>query len=240
MDNRAGSGNIIGLERVHEILLSANVAFAATFALVAFLYNGGGSGASSTALYYLIPGQRLFSYCSVAVNRLMHFDSWSGAGAEITFTALTVVASTVILFALRAIGRITSIGVILNPVGGILSLSIVPAFWLYALRASWLGDAAIYSFWKGAQWSFFEVEVPAVCAFFFLTRTLRTARWLGILVLVVHYTWWTNLVWSGAKMPLWSPRLLFVVFPCSGLVWLAYLNRHLPRKAIASPMSVHM
>jgi hypothetical protein len=222
MGNSPGDDSITWVRRTHEALLALNVGFAAAFAVATFSYSGVGPH-GSMAFFFLVPGWRMFAYCSIAINRLLRLDSLNAVGREIAFVASILIISMVILFVLQAITRTNSIRIILNPVGFVLAVAVAPAFWLYALQASWVADSAVYPFWRSGQLALFAIEVPLLCAFFFLTRKSSIPGWCRALILLIHYMLWTSIMWPLARLPLWSARLFFVVFPCSGFAWLLYV-----------------
>jgi hypothetical protein len=80
--------------------------------------------------------------------------------------------------------------------------------------------------------AFFAVEVPLACVFFLLTRKWRYQVWAGAVVLLLHYTLWTDDVsWTLSRISLWPPKLFYFVFPCFGLAWLFY------SRMVADPQS---
>ena len=206
---------------VHETFFSVNIGFSVTFAVLAFAY--GGQGYRMSARYFFLPGEHLFVKQADKINRLLHLYPGSDTGREIISCASILLIALSVFFLLRLIERTASIRAVLYPLGGLAAIALLPLLWLYALQTTWLGDAVLYPFWRSAPLSFFAVEVPLVCAIFFLTRQWRHQVWLGAVVLLLHYTLWTGEVWwIFYRIPLWSPTLFYFVFPGSGFAWLFY------------------
>lgn len=206
-------------QRLHVIIFALNFGFAITFALTDFRYSH--SLAVGSPGHFLLPWRHFFFDSSVSVNRLLGLDRASLAGPEVVCLSFMLLPGLLVLGVLRLIARTALFPAVLYVGGCLVAVALVPACWLYALKATWIPDA-IYPFWKSYEWSLFELEVPAVCAVFLFNRRWSIPMWCTILVLVVHYTWWTGVMWPPSSMPLWSPRLFFFVFPCSGIAWLFY------------------
>jgi hypothetical protein len=114
--------------------------------------------------------------------------------------------------------------VVLYPIGGLMSIMLVPLLYQHVLQSIWGPDGgAQYPFRHSFEFSFFVLEVSLVCAFFLLTRRWRYRDWVGAAVLVLHYLLWTEqLWWTFQVIPLWAPKVFYFVFPCSGFAWLFY------------------
>jgi len=218
--NKTQAANSRRVQNLHEILFSLNIGFAVAFAVLTFTYYP--DAPNQSARHFLLPANHLFLDAAAKVNGFLRLDRRDATGREIMAIALILGLATLIFLALRLIARTVAIRPTLYWVGGLVAFALVPALWIHALNATWISDSTLYPFWRSSQWSLFEVEVPLVCAFFFLGRKWSMPMWCGPLVLVVHYAWWTWQMWPSAHMPLWSARLFFMVFPCSGFAWLIY------------------
>jgi hypothetical protein len=210
---------------VHETFFSLNIGFSVTFAALAFAY--GGQAPRISARYFFLPGEHLFVGQAAKINQFMHLDRGSDTGREIASCASMLLIALAVFLIILFIARTTLGRPVLYGLGGLGALALLPLLWLYILQTTWtVGDEHLYPFWRSAPLSFFAVEVPLVCAFFFLARHWRYQVWVGSLVLLLHYTLWTGVVWwIFFRVPLWSPKLFYIVFPGSGFAWLFYSRR---------------
>jgi hypothetical protein len=223
------------VEWAHEVLLSLNIGFALILAIVAFTYSGGGHG--SSASYFLMPGERLFSYSASQVNQMLGFGRGDNVGREITSLAFVAIVATTVLLVFRLIRDTRASETALGPVGGGIVVALLPVLLLYVRQATW-PPADTYTFWRSAEFSVAVIKLGLVFAFLFLTRHKNISIWWSAFVLAVYYCSWILLPWS---VPLWSLRLLFLVFPLSGFAWLLYIHAtHPERHSPSSIISGHL
>ena len=210
------------LTKVHEALFSLNLSFAIMYGLIAYTYAG--VAPVQSALIFLLPGKHLILDTSIWVNRFLQLDPLSSVGREIVWVALVVATATFIFLVIKLLAWKSLSTPVLWLAGGVTALVAFPAFWLYALHAAWVPDPVLYPFWRSAECSLFLIEIPAVCAFFFLSQRWSLPMWCQVLVLVIHCAWWTIFLWPSPHMTLWSPKLFVIVFPCAGITWLLYMR----------------
>jgi hypothetical protein len=216
-------GSNSGLRQLHEVLFSLNLSFAIMYGLIAYTYAG--VAPTQPALIFLLPGKHLIVDTSIWLNKFLNLDALSSVGREAVWVALVLATATLIFLAIQLLAWNSLTVPVLRLAGGAAALVAFPAFWLYAFRAAWAGDPALYSFWRSAEWSVFAIEIPAVCAFFVLSRRWSLPMWCQVLVLVIHCFFWTTFLWPSPHMTLWSPKVFVIVFPGAGITWLFYMRR---------------
>jgi hypothetical protein len=214
---------------LYEVLLSLDVGYAVTLSEWTFIHRG---DPHRFSIYFMLPVERLFSRTADDINRSMHLAATSGTGHEIASIIFTFVIATSVLILLRLIAPTRLSHTILDPVGGIAVLALVPALWLHAYQASMFPNPGSLAFWASFHWSLFDIEVPLVCAGMLYGRKGRLPLWACVLILTVHYSWWlgwmrSDLYWAPRwwASPLWVPAVFFVVFPASGFAWLYYARQ---------------
>jgi hypothetical protein len=209
------------LRRLHEILFSLNIGFAIMLTLSTIVYKGA-NGPRGLALHIFYPACSYLVDAAVSINRFLGVHRrGSGAGFEIVFLASMIVPAIMVLALLRLFERTAAAHWILCSLAGFTSVLFVPACWFYSLQSTWYGGEFL-PFWRSPGASVVEIEVSLVCIFFILSRHWSIPMWCRVLALLFHCAWWIRFMWPPALLPLWSPRLFFFVFPCSGLAWLLY------------------
>lgn len=211
-----------------EFMLSLSAAFALIFALLTFFYGGGWPHAS--ARFLLRPGEKAYIVFANWINASLHRDNGNVVGNELAWILLTFGLGIMLFSVLRLLRRTVLSKVGLYPVGGLMVIGLVPAFWLYALNATWVDPDGLYPFWRSGPLSLFVLEIPIMCGFLYLSRGWRYSTQVWVALLVVHYVLWTDTMWWViSRIPTLSPRFLFLVFPASGFVWLWYVRERLKR-----------
>lgn len=203
---------------LHEIFFSLNISYAITFAVMAFRKFSSHGGIRRSAVYFLLPGENLFAEVSDRANTLLRLGRGSSVGWEVASIASIVLLAALITLILQLARGTRFAQIVLGQLAIATSTALLPAFWLYAVQAS-QPPIPLYTFWRGSQPALTFLELSFVLGFLYLTRKRElSVLWRG-LALGIYYLLWILLPWS---MPFWSLRLLSIVFPLSGFLWLAY------------------
>lgn len=213
------------LRWLHQVLLSLNVGFGLVFAFINFS-NTRRATPHGSAHLLLIPGERLYLEWVVYLNQRLHSASLADTGRSTVGTVFIFLFGAVIFLSLCLISKTRLLRVVLDVLGGLSASALVPALWLYSMRANWPDWVdPDFSFWKSLPWLVFVVELPLVSAVCFLGRKWR--RWVPItsFLLVLHCLLWLRIVAPYLYwMPIWTPRVLSIFFPASVFAWLLYVR----------------
>jgi len=114
--------------------------------------------------------------------------------------------------------------------GSAMVLLAAPACYLYVskLTWTWAGEPLskpAYSFWQSPPLILFVAEVFCLGIFRGIYRKRSIPAWTLNIFLLLHYSIWLIVLWTriGVSMFwLYSPYVLLMVFPLSGIVWLLY------------------
>jgi len=205
---------------LHTVFLSLNVGFASTFAVLIFKYTA--TGLRASAFYFLQPANIFFTRRAAEVDRLLHLSIGSDAGAAVVACASILFIALTFLILLRCVGLGALGRTLFEPIGLVSATALLPVLYLYVLQST-QGWDYIFPFWSSRELSIFLLQVPLVWAFFLLARDWRHRAWVGAVILALHYSVWTGLLWwTFIRIPLRGPKLFYFVFPCSGFAWLLY------------------
>jgi hypothetical protein len=229
------------LRSLHETIFSLNVGYAFGYALLIYISKNLFSLTSTTDLgYFFLRG-------AVRINNLLHLSSsiadlgWypnpgSQVGAEVAFVVTLVGVALLVLFFLRLIAGPSTGRVVLGSVAGVTSLLTLPAFYLCALKLTWMAGPLADStpFWQSLPPVIFAVELPCIGLVFWAGRKLSIPPVTTVTLFLLHYGLWTWVLWPTlyvyVQQRLFTPNVLLLIFPLSGIVWLlhrrgTHLNR---------------
>jgi hypothetical protein len=208
--------------RLHEALFTINIAFALIFGVLTFEH-------SSTKVikpqgltrYFLVPCWRLYIVGAYDINQSLHLPVLVEPGREMAALGMMLCVGLLAFLLLRLLAHTSAIHTVLDPVGGLFALALVPALWLHALQATWPDTGGQLPFWKSPPWNIFVLEIALICGFLYLARP---RAWILASVLGVHYALWITLMSPYIFWPsLWVPKLFIVIFPASGFAWYLYV-----------------
>ena len=216
--NESLFGDPSKVESVHEVLLSLNLGFSVSYSLLTY------------SVAPLSAGTAFAAKVVREINGLLNVRAYRGLGLQIAFIALACVTAPFFLMALRLLRRTSTSfrQLALGPVAGFAVLSTAPVLWVVALRAGgpyifWWDE---YPTWPvGSPWLSMGLEVLLVYVLIYALRRLRLPYWCVALPLMLHFCYWGRYMWPAMShgFSFSAPRLLFWVWPCSGLAWLRYM-----------------
>jgi hypothetical protein len=206
-----------------ELLFSLNVGFAIAFAL--FAYNSGGNlaiHASKPVRNFLQAFFQILNHVAPLISHLPRSVLLRNSLVwEIAFVAAVVGLALLSLVVLRIVERTPCRRLVLEVVAGITAVLAVPACWLYIVQATW----SIYD--TGTVWGnygyMFVLEIAVVGVALYFARG-RAPLW-GILAFLLHYIFWVFVIGRRSGPSTFGSILISVVFPCSGIAWLAYVRQ---------------
>lgn len=104
------------------------------------------------------------------------------------------------------------------------------------------GSSGAFSYptWPiGSPWLSIGLEVFLALGSVYIMRWLRLPYWYGAVPLILHFYYWARYMWPGMThaFPFSAPRVLFLVWSCSGFAWLQYSATKLKNCSDDSPDS---
>ena len=226
---RTATAKLGQLQLLHELLLSLNLALVVFYYVLArHLIDAAYSKGTSDAYAFLY----YFFRVAVRLNRLLHFHPsglekyarWPNAGGrlgvELAFALTTVFLGVLFLAVLRLARNSHNYNRFLRPLGGFIFPLAFPLTYL-ALFGSY-NPHVVSGFSLGIP----EVLCAAVLCFVYLLRPF--SPWGMGIALLLHYGFWALLYHAtGTGDTLYGPippRLLLLVIPIGGAVWLYYCH----------------
>jgi len=225
---RHSPSTLAQLQRLNEVLLSLNLALVALYcyvvrSFVEAAYSNGTSDAY-TFLYY-------FFRAAVRLNRLLNYQPsgyekyarWPNAGGrlgvELAFALTTIFLGVSFLTVLRLVRTSPKYNNALRSLGGLVFVLAFPSTYVLVLSQS--GNRTLALAFSTA---IPELLCAAVVSLVYLLRPF--AEWgMGILLLL-HYGLWASIYQgTGETDSLYGPippRLLLLLIPIGGVVWLYY------------------
>lgn len=216
------------LQLLSEVLLSLNLALVLLYYhLVRSFIDASYSKETSDAYSFLY----FFFRASVRLNRILHYQPsgyekyvrWPNAGGslgvELAFTLTTVFLGVLFLTVLRPARKSRSYSYVLRSLGGLVFLFAFPVAYLLLFSASGNRPAA-----SALSVAIPELLCAAIVFFIYLLRPF--VAWVMWILLLLHYGLWA-LVYQGSGTgdtlygPI-APRLLLLLIPIGGAVWLFY------------------
>ena len=224
------------LQILHEIAFSLNLATAAGYALLVYIY-------TNNLEYYL---RRI----AIRVDDLLHFSQtnavttealrrhsqnpWSlQAGLELTILISVFAALMIVLLILRLSGTTRMYHQIMgNRLSGLAALFAVPFSYLCLWKMIWQTDSnPVAQSLPGHPlfWQLFTADVLCISALFLINQSRPFSTWTIGILLVLHYAFWLlvllpPLFTSFQTESVLAPLLLVAAFPFSGIVWLLHMN----------------
>lgn len=225
---RHSPATLAQLRRLNEVLLSLNLALVALYCYVvrSFFAAGYSNGTSDayTFLYY-------FFRAAVRLNRLLKYQSsdsekyirWPNAGGrlgvELAFALTTIFLGVLLLTVLRVMRKSPRYNNALRSFGGFVFVLAFPSTHVLVLSQS--GNRTLTSAFSMA---IPELLCAAVVSVVYLLRPF--AEWAMGILLLLHYVLWALIYHgTGETDTLYGPippRLLLLLIPIGGVVWLYY------------------
>jgi hypothetical protein len=215
------NGNVA--RHLYKVLFALNGGFSVAFATVAYAYTV--RYLTRPASYFLHPATYILSQYAERIEHVIPYFGLDYPGWEIALSVSVILIALVIFFILSLIEWTTPYSPIFYRVSGVAAFALVPLLYLHVLQCDWYWSRNALYPWRFGQFVLFVIEIPIVCGFFILTRNWVYQGRAGVVVLLLHYALWTQQMWwTFDRIPLTSPELLYVVFPCSGFAWLWYMR----------------
>jgi hypothetical protein len=239
---------------LHEILFPTNIACALVYASLVYISKNQASVTpANDSTYYFVRSAyriddllRLSSINSVSTSAgAREFPSrWSQVGDELLILITVLSVAALFLLLLRLIARTSAYHTILDCLAGVTTLFALPVCYLCVSELTWKWvpgplPGPSYSFWRSAPLAIFTAEILCLGILFAIYRKRPIPAWTLRVLLFLHYPFWILVLWSEVRINLYvlyTPRLLLLLFPLSGIVWLLCLRQ---RQLQAAEIGAH-
>ena len=229
-----------GILTLCQILFSANIACALGYALVVYISRNQGLWTpQNDSTYFFLRSAyriddllRLNSTGAIFTREVARkFPSqWSQAGSELLVLGTAACLTALILLLLRLVVESWLYSDSFRREGKVTALFAAPACYLYVSKLTWSWaqgplSQPSYSFWQSSPLILFVVEIFCLGIFRGVYRKRSIPAWTLNFLLFLHYGIWCIFLWTpiGVSMfKLYSPYVLLLAFPLSGIIWLFY------------------
>jgi len=205
------------IRRLNETLFSMNIGFAIALLLRNYLSNFG-------------PGQNAFADFSVRMliwlNGLFSLAPRKDyeVGLELTFGSWVIALTLIVLLLVQLGERTKAKHIILNHLAGIAAISAIPASLVFIFWPAYVELEIEYwsvPFIPDKFAAAFEVGAAFVCLLLFSLGKWRVPEWCSVILLVLHYTIWSWVVWQ-LYHPIPEAFFAAALPPCGCLAWILY------------------
>jgi hypothetical protein len=156
------------------------------------------------------------------INDVLHLGAHSNVGGYTAFFALALGLALGIFVVLRLCSRTLLARELLRSVAGIVSLLALPVSWLYATHLFPVPRTLPN---PRDPWIFLELVATMACAVFYLFARWPLPGWTGVLLLALHFGFWT---WLSLGGPYFWRAAADLIFPTVGffscLAWGSYVS----------------
>lgn len=228
---------------LHQIAFSLNITSAFGYATLIYASRSQayGSPQNDTVYYFLRAAFR--------INDLLHLPSitpvstaavarqfpsrWSQVGLELLIVVTVCAASALLLWLLQLVAGSPAYRLAIERLAGLTALFAFPACYSFVLKLTWKWSPEPLSmgprgFWYSLPLVVLAVEILSLAIFNAIYRKRSLHPWAAAVLLFLHYAYWIPILWTDISTNLYllyTPRLLLLSFPLSGIVWLIHLKK---------------
>lgn len=190
---------------LHEVFFSLNVGFAATHALLLFMWIP--MLPMPFAYSYMYSAANLVNSWATRTHEFLHLSRRNPLGMQIALSALLLSIALAVYLVLRLLERTPLNRFVLSTIGGLAALALVPLVHLLFTG----GELRLTEpYWQSPDFWCAVVELTLVCAFFLLARRRSYQPYLGGLAAIAILPWLFLHVVHSWQYGLWgSPEFWF-------------------------------
>ena len=135
-----------------------------------------------------------------------HHSPFDDPALRFAFVFLWVVSATVVFLCIRTVARFPFTAVFLRTFAGIVAVAGFPLTCVYAFRA--------------VSWTLVEIGAALICVYLYVSRNWPSRTLWGVMLLVLHFTFWSLYAWSLHNFP--PPGGVPLLWPGYGLTSLTH------------------